>query len=224
MPPDKLPEELPWKWRQVATPILLTPAAFAQLVLEDDLKVKQAGIYSWAAKKTQDGHDLYQTPNNPWYLYQARRVNTSGGAGALVTRISMNAGQVGKLVSYTVTGPASAGATLDIVVYDEDGALNAPLANCAAGANRRMSLPTVGTAATASLNFQESNGLVLGPGEELSSLASTSLITETLTIAVVLLLSTPDIPVWAITGSVAGSALAASTISAANTLQLVAMP
>jgi len=61
MPPDKLPEELPWKWRQVATPITLSAAAFAQLVLEENLDTKKAGGYEWAARKTQDGHDLYRT-------------------------------------------------------------------------------------------------------------------------------------------------------------------
>ena len=61
MPPDKLPDELPWKWRQVATPITLSAAAFAQLVLEENLDTKKAGGYEWAARKTQDGHDLYQT-------------------------------------------------------------------------------------------------------------------------------------------------------------------
>jgi hypothetical protein len=159
-----------------------------------------------------------------WWLYQARRVNTSGGAGALVTRVSMNAGQVGLLVHAYAQGPASAGADLTFDLRDEDGAFAGLLAYCAAGANRAMNIPSIGSAATASTNVDDTAKMMFAPGEMIRFAASTSLVTETLTVAVTLLLSTPTLPVWDITGSVGGSALGDSSISAANELQKVDLP
>jgi len=159
-----------------------------------------------------------------WYLYQARRVNTSGGAGALHTRITMNPGQAARLVRSIAIGAASAGATLEIVTLDEDGAGSGYLALIGAGASRTARLPSVGIAATATNNIMNSQDMMFGPGETIDYVSSASLITETLTVGIVLLLSTPDIPIWDITGSVGGSALADSTISAANTLQKVDLP
>jgi len=159
-----------------------------------------------------------------WWLYQARRINASGGAGALVIRIQMNPGQVGRIVGMFTQGPASAGATLYCVVVDEDGANVSQLVAIAAGASRSAYLPSIGTAATANANTANSHDYMLGPGEYLTITGSTSLITETLTVGIKLLLSTPEIPLWDITGSVGGSALGDSTISPENTLQKVDLP
>ena len=165
---------------------------------------------------------MTERSKNVWWLYQARRANASGGAGALVTRLSIVGGQVAKVVLYQVTGPASAGASLAIDVLDEDGASTSQVGSCAAGAARILRFPTIGAAPTHA-NFPNTSELIIGPGMGLSATSSTSLITETQTTAVVLLLSTPTIPTWDITGSVGGSALGANSISAANELQAVVM-
>jgi len=142
----------------------------------------------------------------------------------LAIRIQTNPGQIARLVHAYVVGPASAGATLIGNVLDEDAAASAITVNVAAGVARSANLPSIGTAAAASANLTNTLGLMIGPGEYLSFNASTSLLNETLTLSIVLLLNTPDIPLWDITGSVGGSALGDSTISDANTLQKVDLP
>jgi len=197
--------------------------------------------YTIASRQAVDGVSVPVSPvvvvdpsSNPhrlvpqgWWLYQARRINTSGGAGALVVRISVPTGTVAKLVSLGVCGPASAGAALNVNLYDEDSAVSPSmcrLVSIAAGANLFAYLPNPGTAATATNNLTASSELLIGPGQILNIAASTSLVTETLSVSVCLLLSTTNLPVWDITGSVGGSALADSTISEANTLQKVDLP
>jgi len=162
---------------------------------------------------------------NVWWLYQARRVNTqtAGGGGALTTRFSIAAGQVARLVAYRAVGTASAGATLVTQVEDEDGSFLSRLANIPAAASRSVNLPTIGTAANAEGCMTTSEGYLLGPGEYILSTSSAALQNETLTVAVVLLLSTPTEPTWDTTGSGGTPSLAASTISAANTIQAVLM-
>ncbi len=153
-----------------------------------------------------------------WYLYQARRVNTqtNGAGGALTTRISMNAGQVGKIVQVYQKGSASATCVTQIWVHDEDGANQCMLKYTAAAANQENHLPLAG-----GTTYADSNGLLIGPGQFLAFLSSVVLNTETQTVGVALLLSTPVEPTWDTTGSVGTPSLAASTISAANTLQAV---
>jgi len=158
-----------------------------------------------------------------WWLYQARRVNTSGGAGALVIRISINPGQVARLVRMYAIGPLSAGSTLAINTIDEDGGEMGLFGYAAAGATRNLGLPSIGASA-AHGTVMNSVDALFGPGSYLVTTASASLATETLTVGIALLLSAPDIPIWDITGSVGGSALADSTISAANELQKVDLP
>ena len=162
---------------------------------------------------------------NVWWLYQARRINTqtNGAGGALVTRISFPAGQVGKILACTVTGTASAGSTLSAFRQDEDGNNVAKLGAMAAGASRTLALPTVGAVATTNDNVVETNEMLFGPGEFLTFPTTAALLNETETVAIVLLLSTPTIPTWDTTGSAGTPSLAASTISAANTLQAVVM-
>lgn len=159
----------------------------------------------------------------PVYLYQARRVNTQDAAGpaTLHTRISMNPGQVGRLVHMHVRGTLSGGSTLQVLALDEDGATVGSFAGVAAGANLQTNLPSVGAIANASTATGNSVGMLFGPGEYLSMQSSVSLITEILTVGIVLLLSTPDIPIWDTTGSGGTPNLAASTISAVNTLQRI---
>jgi hypothetical protein len=208
-----------------AEAIELDKDAFMRLVTQNHLQVEgpSAG-YLYTGKQGKNGWELYKTANNPWYLYQARRVNTSGGAGALIVRIQVPAGICAKLISSEVLGPASAGATLTVNAVDEDAATACELYYVSAGANRRCTLPCVGNYASTGSNLAESIFFLIGPGEYLYYNGSTSLLNETLTVAVKLLLSAKVEPVWDIIGSVAGSALGDSSISAANTWQLVAMP
>ena len=157
-----------------------------------------------------------------WWLYQGRRVNTQSGAGggALVTRFTIPAGQVARLVSVRALGPAS-NTTLAITSCDEDAAISAYMAYISAGVARIVNIPSVGTASTSHDNQIMSDGEFFGPGQIVSINSAAALQNETLTVAVVLLLSTPTAPTWDTTGSGGTPSLAASTISAANTLQLV---
>jgi len=161
---------------------------------------------------------------NVWWLYQARRVNTqtNAGGGALTTRLSLATGQVGILVQASMVGAASAAATAEAKCMDEDGALTAYWGYVAAGASRVINFPTIGTAPTHN-NVTNTQNAVLGPGQIISFTTGTALQNETLTVGIVLLLSTSTAPTWDTTGSGGTPSLAASTVSAANTLQAVVM-
>ena len=157
------------------------------------------------------------------WFYQGRRVNTqtAGGGGALVTRLQIPSGQVAVLVSANIVGTLSAGSALVGAIWDEDGAEALSIGDIAAGATRSMRLPSIGTSATASGNCSNSVGLKVGPGQIIRFAAGAALNTETLTVAITLLLSSPVEPAWDTTGSAGTPSLAASTISAANTMQEV---
>jgi len=159
---------------------------------------------------------------NVWWLYQGRRVNTqtAGAGGALRTNISFPAGQVARLLHMKICGPAQAGSATTIGIYDEDVAECGLLGYVGATASVFVTLPSIG-GAPAHSNYMNSMGLLLGPGESLGVTASAADNTQTLTIGIVLLLSTPVEPTWGTTGSGGTPSLAASTISAANTLQAV---
>ena len=208
-----------------AETVELDKDAFMRLVTEEHLQVEgPSGGYLYTGKRGRNGWELYKTPNNPWYLYQARRINTQGAAnGALTTRISMPAGVVGIIQAMYVRGALSA-ATLEVYRYDEDGAQMGLWASVAAGATRQINLPSIGSAASATNNPPNTTDTKLGPGEILAATTSAALQTETLTVGVVILLSAPTEPTWDTTGSAGTPSLAASTISAANTMQMVAMP
>lgn len=158
-----------------------------------------------------------------WWLYQACRVNTqtNAGGGTLRTRISMPAGMVGRLVSMAVIGAASVTAILAVVKTDEDLTSIHNMAYIAAGASRSAYLPSIGSSAGSNANIADTGGMMIGPGEILYSETSVVLQNETLAVGVVLLLSAPTLPTWDTIGSAGTPSLAASTISAANTLQAV---
>lgn len=227
MPPDKAVEQLPWKWRQL-TPIGLGPSEFAQLVLEDDLRVIELGGWRYAAKKTQDGYDLYRSSN--WYLYQATRLCTNANAAGhpMTITLTFAAGQVIRLNQMISKNVTLGTHTMVIYVADEDGVSIAQLATAGvAAATNYCFLPSIGSAATASANYIDSTNLWLGPGQKLIVTEATDSANagDTLLVAVSLLLSTNTEPTWAATGTdVANYTFAASTISAANTVQLVAVP
>lgn len=109
-------------------------------------------------------------------------------------------------------------------VLDEDGAEDATLVSIAAGITRIGRIPSPGGIATTNNNLTSSEkGYILGPGQYLIAISNVALQNETLTVGIVLLLSTPTQPTWDTTGSAGTPSLAASTISAANTLQAVLM-
>lgn len=226
------PSEPPFKWRHDPdSPITVSAAAFARLVAENNLKPIEVDGYLWAWLPTEDGYDTYRAYGPKWkMLYQARRVVTqdNAGGGALTIRISVASGKTAKLVEMFAYGPASAGATLEMRILDEDGSVGPVLSSVAAGANRSSSLPQIGTTNTTS-NTIDSNGLILGPGQYVRIAASAALQTETLEVFAAFLLPNnaaaggTDIT-WDTTGSAGTPNLAASTISAANTLQAVLLP
>jgi hypothetical protein len=134
----------------------------------------------------------------------------------------MNPGQAGIIGHGQSVGTASAASTSDIAIVDEDGNEVVDIQYQGAGANTTLRFPTPGTAGGGTRG--SSQNLLIGPGEYIRFTSATALLNETLTVAIALLLSTPDIPLWDITGSVGGSALAVSTISEANTMQKVDLP
>jgi len=194
----------------------LEPDAFWRMVTEENLKVggPSAG-YQWTGRKGKDGWETFKVRAQPiGWLYQARRVWTSGvGGGAVTIRISVPTGVVAKLIAAEIIGPASAGATMSIFLLDEDGANMTKLAYLAAGATRIVYLPSVGTTA-AHDNTPMTLGMMVGPGQYISTVCSASLQNETVKVSITMLMSAEVSPVWDTTGSVSVGALAASTISA----------
>jgi len=161
-----------------------------------------------------------------WWLWQASHVLTQdgGGGGALRLNVTVPTGTVMRLIACQVIGAASAGATLNGYMMDEDGLAQMDLVSIAAGASRRFSLPINTTASTTHANQGTSEGLIVGPGSYLRFDSSVALQTETMVIKIVGLLNSPNIPVITATGSGGTPNLAASTISEANTLQKVDLP
>jgi len=200
--------------------------AFMRLVTQEHLDVKgpSAG-YLYAGKQGKTGWEVYRTPNNPWYLYTASKRNTqdNAGGGALTTRISIPAGVCARLVSALVYGVNSA-TTLVVNLQDEDSTVYGYLASIAAGALRNACLPSIGAAASTNANLMNSTGLCIPPGSYLVSTSAAAAQTESLNVEICLLMSAKVEPVWDTTGSVGTPNLGASTISEANTWQLVAMP
>ena len=141
-----------------------------------------------------------------------------------MTRLSAPSGQVCRFVCAYVAGTASAGATLNCSIYDEDGGQGPYIATVGAGATRELSLPTTGTAVPTSSGLINNTDLVIPPGAFLRFASSAALQNETQTVYVCFLMSGSTEPTWDTTGSAGTPSLAASTISVANTLQLVAMP
>lgn len=203
----------------------IEPDAFALMVTEENLKVygPSAG-YQYAGKRGKNGWEVYKARAQPiGWLYQGRRVNTqdNAGGGALQIRIQIPSGVTARLISMSITGSASAGATLIAGVFDEDGNIQTRAAGIAAGASLISYLPSFGAVAANTNNIADTRGLILGPGQYLYAVSSAALQTETLTVGVVLLMSAAVEPTWDTTGSAGTPNLAASTISTANTLQAV---
>ena len=157
------------------------------------------------------------------WAWQARHVLTqdNAGGGALRIRVNIPTGSVATLIALYAKGSASGGNTLKVYLMDEDNTRAGLLASIAAGANLETHLPSIGAVASASANLTNSCGLKILPGQFLAADSATCLQTETETMYIALLLSAPTLPTVVTTGSAGTPNLAASTISAANTLQRV---
>jgi len=199
--------------------------AFMQEVTQKNLDVKgPSGGYLYAGYQGPAGWELIRCANNPWYVYQARRILTSpAGGGVLCIRFQIPNGCVAKIIAIYIRGPASAGSAQNAYILDEDGAATVYAANVTAAANIVVDLPSLGANAATSGNLTNTVGMMMAPGQIFSTTSSVSLQNETLTLGVVLLLSQNSEPTWDTTGSAAGATLAANTISVARTMQLVPM-
>lgn len=165
------------------------------------------------------------------WLYQARRVATNAAAAGnpILIDISLNPGQIAQLIRLEAFQDcAGAGtSTLLVEVYDEDFAINSQLATAGvASGTGYCFLPSIGSAATGSANYVNSVGMLFGPGEVIcvrtGSVAANA--GNELTVALILMLyNVATEPTWDHTRSIdtANITLAASTISAANTIQAV---
>jgi len=203
--------------------------AFMRLVTQEHLDVKgpSAG-YLYAGKQGKTGWEVYRTPNNPWYLYQARRVftNTNAAGGAMYVDIQVPSGTVAQLVLCYGTQTTLGTHVLGCRVYDEDNAQTANLAYIGTAATNNFSIPSVGTAANTNGNFNNATGFLLGPGMKLTVYTpeASAQDNDTLTVAISLLLSTNNEPTW----SVARSTNAGDITEGVNTIStpmiLVAMP
>jgi len=222
------PEAQPFKWRQYDTPYTITAQPFIRMVVENDLKTWEADGYIWAAYPTTDGHDLYRTYGPKWrYLYQATRVNTQDnvGGGALYTVISVATGVTAELVGMNAL--SNGNATFGINLLDEDGVTVQKWSQIGAAAGNTCSLPSIGSTASTSANTSDTKKQLIGPGQIIQVWTGALVQTNTLRVAVALLLpitATVNDITWATTGSGGTPNLAASTISDANTMQAVLLP
>ena len=202
--------------------------AFMQEVTQRGLDVKgPSGGYLYAGYQGPNGWEVIRCANNPWYLYQANRIaqQTNGAGGAILVDLTLAAGQVAYLI--TATGKNSGTNSIVIYTRDEDNATNTDLGVVASGAATVLTAPRTYTGTTTSGYTITSHGLMIGPGQKLCfEQGGAGVDNDTLGVRVTLLLSTPDIPTWSVARSTnpGDVTLAASTISAANTLQMVPMP
>jgi len=163
------------------------------------------------------------------YLYQARRVATQANVagGAVKVDITVASGQVAKIVWASALN--SGNNSIAMAINDEDNARTVYLGGTGAAATIDVHLPqTPASAATALVDGSAATsvGGLIGPGSSLSfEQGAAGAQNDTITVAVVLLLSTSTAPTWSVARSTnAGDVtLAASTISAANTTQAVVM-
>ena len=156
------------------------------------------------------------------WIYQARRVATQANAagGAIVIDISLASGQCGRLIAAYTNN--SGNNSLYVEIQDEDNAYTTSIGSVGAAAANTLRLPSIGSAASATGNVANSTGLIIPSGAKLTfRQAGAGVQNDTLTVGIVLeLFNLPTVPTWSKDRSTnaADVTLAASTISAANTL------
>ena len=157
------------------------------------------------------------------WIYQARRVATQANAagGAVVVDISLASGQIARIIS--IRGLNSGNNGISCLIVDEDNATHAQLASISAAGGANFNLPAAvlaGAATTSSM--AQSSGFILASGQKLTIMQSAAgAQNDTMTICITLeLFNLPTVPTWSKDRSTnaADVTLAASTISAANTL------
>jgi len=206
--------------------------AFNQLVLEKELKTWTQKGYIYAGFRGARGWELYRTLSGHKWIYQAQVVVTNANAAgaAIVVDISLASGQVGKLIGMNVYSVTTGTHTLYASLNDEDLAAanhNLLIGNAgAAAAAKVLAFPSIGTAATASVNLANSTGLVIPPGAALSiyHTDASGVANDHIDIFLIMeLYNLPTLPTWskARSGNAADVTIAASSISAANTIQPV---
>jgi len=155
-------------------------------------------------------------------IYQARCVTTQANAagGAIIVDISLAAGQIAKLIYLSASNSGTN--DIEIALLDEDNASSSSLGYCASAAANMLRVPSIGSAATGGGNRISSIEVIIPSGAKLSVIQSgASVQNHTLTIAIGLeLFNDFTIPTWskARSTNAADVTIAASTISAANTL------
>ncbi len=155
------------------------------------------------------------------WIYQARRVATQANVagGAVKVDISLAGGQIARLISAFVSNSGTNDMTLAVADEGNNTLFNG--GTIASGAARGSSWPNIGTA-TVHSNIANSTGVVIPSGTKLAIYQTgAGAQNDTLTIAIVLeLFNLSTIPTWDKSRSTnaADVTIAASTISAANTL------
>ena len=154
------------------------------------------------------------------WIYQARRVCTRAtNDGLTIVDISLATGRVARLISLKVTASGTNG--INCLLRDEDNAIHNWLCTIASAAGTKAQLPMNVTTVTGSDSNIASVGLIIPSGALLScEFTGNGANGDTMTVAVVLeLFNSGAAPTWSVARST-GTAptLAASTISAANTL------
>ncbi len=119
------------------------------------------------------------------FLQSYREVTqTAGGGGALQIKLSCAIGQVVEFIHGRIVGPASAGATLTVSVYDEDNKLQRTVAVIGAGASNAFNFPSLGeSTGEATGGTPPSDPIVVGSGAYLLVDASAAAQNEKLTMA-----------------------------------------
>lgn len=224
MPSDK-PDEVK-KWRHPVSAVkTLEPDAFAEMVLENGLRV--LGPYQgylYAALASDDGYDMFRTPPFERYFYNDRRVTTQANAagGAIILDITPPTGQAYRLVALRAVNSGTN--TITITLNDEDNATTAALAEIASAAGTKCHLPSIGAAATATGNTINSQDLIISKGQSLSVYQTGAGVqNDTLTVGFVFEVLNPyasTAPTWSKARSTnqGDVTIATSTISSANTL------
>lgn len=158
------------------------------------------------------------------YLWTARRVATQANpaGGAIALDITFGANCVAELVNALQVNSGTN--TCAIWTMDEDFANMGRMAVVGSAAGTSVYVPSIGTDASVSANRINSTGIIVGPGQNFSILQSgAGAQNDTMTVGVCFLLTTNETPTWSVARSTnpANVTLAASTISAANTMIVV---
>jgi len=204
--------------------------AFMQEVTQKNLDVKgpSAG-YLYAGYQGPNGWEVIRCANNPWYLVQFRRVATqgNGAGGAIILDIQVPTGCVMEILFAAMQNSGTNAAYINRT--DEDNVIAGYYAQVGSAASTICSIPRGYASPTTSnlLTASDNGRLIFGPGEKLTFMQTgAGAQSDTLTAHIVALLSQNVDLVWSVARSTnaANVTLAASTISAANSRQLVPMP